>query len=186
MSITNVARFVPLVLAAACAGNPAPSGLLPSPKDAVRDLYGGWIELTVPAGLHDDRISGELIAARADSVWILPDTGRAVIAVATSTVKQGRLVRYQSDAGAVMGYTALGILSTLSNGAFLILTAPAWLITGIVASSAESGTPIRDAPPHMWGELAAYARFPEGLPPGIDLAEIRPKPGARKAAASNP
>ncbi|HTH63211.1 MAG TPA: hypothetical protein VL563_00910 [Gemmatimonadales bacterium] len=186
MSSTSVARFAPLLLVAACAHNLAPGGFLPPPKDAGKDLYGGWIELVVPAGRQDTRIAGELIAARGDTVWILPDTGQGVIAVATSTVKQARLVGYRSDAGAVMGYTALGILSTLSNGAFLVLTAPAWLITGIVASSAESKTPIRDTPPHMWGELAAYARFPEGLPLGIDLAEIRPKPGARKAAAPNP
>lgn len=179
MSITSVARFAPLILAAACAGNPGPEGFLPSPKDAVRDLYGGWIELTIPAGRHDDRVSEELIAARADSVWILGDTGR-VMAVATSTVKEGRLVRYRSEAGAVMGYTALGMVSTLSNGFFLIFTAPAWLITGIVSSSAESGAPISNTPPLAWADLAAYARFPEGLPPGIDLAEIRPKPGARK------
>lgn len=180
MSSTRAAQCAALLLVTACARNPAPGGFLPPPKDAGKDLYGGWIELVVPAGRQEARIAGELIAARADTVWILPDTGRGAIAVATSTVKQGRLVSYRSDAGAVMGYTALGVLSTLSNGAFLILTAPAWLITGIVASSAESRTPIRDAPPHMWGELAAYARFPEGLPPGIDLAEIRPKPGARR------
>jgi len=186
MSITSAARAVPLLLAAACAGNPAPSGFLPSPKEAVRDLYGGWIEVTVPAAGHDGRVAGELIAASADSVWILPDTGRGTVAVATGAVKEGRLVRYRSDAGAVAGYSTLGVISTLSNGYFLIFTAPAWIITGVVASSAESGAPIRRALPLTWAELSAYARFPEGLPPGIDLAEIRPKPGARKAAASNP
>jgi hypothetical protein len=186
MSTTRVVRLAPLLLAAACAGNPAPEGFLPAPKDAVRDLYGGWIEVVVPAGRRADRIAGELIAARADSVWILPDTGRGPIAVATSAVKEGRLVRYHPSDGTVIGYTALGIVSTLSNGVILILTAPAWLITGIVASSVEARAPMRDVPPLAWADLAAYARFPEGLPPGIDLAEIRPKPGARKAAASNP
>lgn len=183
MSNTRVARFAPLLLVAACAPNPSAERISP---DAGKDIYGGWIELEVRVGPQDARLAGELIAARRDTVWILPDTGRGAIAVATSTVKQGRLAGYRSDAGAVMGYTALGMLATLSNGAFLVLTAPAWLITGIVASSAESKAPIRDTPPHMWAELAAYARFPEGLPPGIDLAEIRPKPGTRKAAAHNP
>jgi hypothetical protein len=184
MSVTRRARVAPLLFVAACAGNPAPGGFLPSPQEAVRDLYGGWIEVTVPAGKRDSTIAGELIAAGADTVWILPDEGR-VTAVATSTVNHARLAVYGSGAGAIAGYTALGIVATLSNGAFLLLTAPTWLITGSVAAASESRAPLRDAPPLMWGDLAAYARFPQGLPPGIDLAEIRPKPGARRATASS-
>ena len=79
------------------------------------------------------------------------------------------------------------MVTTISNGVFLLLTAPAWLITGLVAAGNESHAPLRDVPPLAWAELAAYARFPQGLPPGIDLAEIRPKPGAwRSAASANP
>lgn len=179
MSITRAARAVSLLLAVSCAANPAPDGFLPSPRDAVQDLYGGWIELTLaPAGGHEGTVAGELLAATADTVWIIPDSGRAV-AIATSTVQKGRLARYRSDAGLVAGYSALGVLSTLSNGYILVFTAPAWIITGIVASSSESKSVLRDTPPLAWADLAEYARFPQGLPPGIDLAEIRPKPGAR-------
>ena len=175
MSSARAVRLVPLVLLAACAVNPAPSGFLPSPKDAVRDVYGGWIELTVLAGKHDSTVSGELIAVRSDSVWVLPDGG-PVRVLATGTVQAARVVRYKSETGAVGGYTALGILSTLSNGAFLLITAPAWLITGLVASNAEAGAPLRRVPGVAWVDLAPNARLPQGLPSGIDLAEIRPKP----------
>ncbi|HET9707435.1 MAG TPA: hypothetical protein VFP39_03935 [Gemmatimonadales bacterium] len=185
MSITRRVWFAPLLCAVACAGNPAPDGFLPSPADATHDVYGGWIEVTVAAGRQDSTIAGELIAARADTVWVLPDSGR-IAAVSTSTVKQARVARYRSEAGAIAGFTALGVVSTISNGFLLGITAPLWIITGIVASSNESRAPLRGVPPLPWAELAAYARFPQGLPPGIDLAEIRPKPGARKAPSSNP
>jgi hypothetical protein len=186
MSITRVTGLAPLVLAVACAGNPAPSGFLPSPAEAVSDVYGGWIEAGVMrVGKEDSTIAGELIAARADSVWIFPDGGH-VTALATNAIRNGRLVRYHSDAGAVAGFTVVGILTTVSNGAFLIITAPLWIITGSVAASSESRAPQRDVPPLGWADLAAYARFPQGLPPGIDLEEIRPKPGAGTAPSANP
>lgn len=185
MSITRGVMFAPLLCAVACAGNPAPAGFLPSPAQAVRDVYGGWIEVTVSAGRRDSTIAGELIAARADTVWILPD-GAGMVTVPTSTVKKGRVARYRSDAGAIAGFTALGVVSTVSNGYLGGFTAPLWIITGIVASSNESRAPLRGVPPLAWTDLAAYARFPQGLPAGIDLGEIRPKPGAGKAPPSNP
>lgn len=185
MSVTRVVRLAPLFLVVACAGNPAPAGFLPSPAQAPQDVYGGWIQVTMSAGRHDSTIAGELIAARADTVWVLPDSGPVVV-VPTSTVKDARVARYRSDAGAIAGFTALGVVSTISNGYLLGITAPLWIITGIVASSNESRAPLRGVPPLGWPDLAAYARFPQGLPPGIDLGEIRPKPGARTVPSANP
>lgn len=175
MCVTSAVRLVSLLLVAACATNPAPEGFLPSPGEAGRDVYGGWIEVTRSVAGHEDEVAGELIAASADTAWILPDTGRGAIVVATAAVTHGRLARYTSSAGAVAGFAALGTASTLSNGYILIFTAPAWIITGLVASAHESRAPLKDMPPVRWADLAAFARFPAGLPPGIDLAEIRPK-----------
>jgi hypothetical protein len=101
-------------------------------------------------------------------------------------VKKGLVARYSSEAGPIAGFAALGVVSTISNGYLLGITAPLWIITGIVASSSESRAPLRGVPPLVWADLAAYARFPQGLPPGIDLGEIRPKPGASKAPSANP
>ena len=186
MSVTRGMRLAPLVVLVACGGNPAPSGFAPAPEEAVRDVYGGWIQVTIPVGRRETMLSGELLAARTDTLWILPDTGHGAVAVATSAVKSGQLVAYRSDGGKVSGLTALGVLSTISNGAFLILTAPAWLITGAVAGSSEYSAQLRKVPRLEWTDLAAYARFPAGLPPGIDLAEIRPKPGKRRPADGTP
>jgi hypothetical protein len=185
MSVTRGVMLAPLFLAVACAGNPAPEGFLPSPAQAPQDVYGAWIQVTLSAGRHDSTIAGELIAARTDTVWILPDSG-GVVAVPTSTVKQGRVARYTSQAGAVAGFATLGVVSTISNGFLLGITAPLWIITGIVASSNETRAPLRSVPPLAWADVAAYARFPQGLPPGIDFAEIRPRPSGREAASANP
>jgi len=158
-----------------CASHTAPERFLPTPEQAQTDGYGGWIELGIRQGNRRGSVKGELVAVTRDSVWVLGDTG-AVVAVATATVHSGKLTGYNSRWGAVAGYTALGVLSTISNGWLLIFTAPTWVITGTVAGANESHAPQRKTPPLDWPDLAVFARFPQGLPAGLRLGELRPKP----------
>lgn len=164
-----------LALVAACATNSAPKGFLPSPEEATASAYGGWIELTSGEGRNERRVEGELLAVTADSVWVLTDSGGALV-VHTASVRKGKLTAYRSNAGKVASWTFLGVLSTASNGLLLILTAPLWIITGTVAASGESIAPERRTPPMSWPELALFARFPQGLPPGLPLGALTPKP----------
>jgi hypothetical protein len=69
----------------------------------------------------------------------------------------------------------LGTLSTISNGGFLIFTAPMWLIGGSLAVGGESRAPERKSPPLTWVELAPFARFPQGIPDGIALTALQEK-----------
>ncbi len=78
-----------------------------------------------------------------------------------------------AGSGAVAGWTALGVVSTISNGLLLIFTAPAWIITGTVAGSSESYAPQGNVPPLRWAELARFARFPQGMPPGLVLNTLK-------------
>jgi hypothetical protein len=158
-------------LALACATHTAPVGFLPSVQDAEASAFGGWIELTLRGDPRERRVQGELLAVTTDSVWVL--TGEGGVVVPTATVLRGKLTGYLSGAGAVTGWTALGVLSTLSNGIVLIFTAPLWVITGTVAGSAASYAPVRQAPPLPWAELAVFARFPQGMPPGLPLDTLK-------------
>ena len=156
-----------------CAGNTAPPGFLDPPLVAQAAGYGGWMQLKLANGTAAD---GELIAVSADSVWLL---GATPVTVPVTAVKEGKLTTVYSEVGKVAGATGLGVLSTISNGILLVFTAPLWIIVGTAAGSSQSYTPERRAPPLRWTDLAGFARFPQGLPPGVALASLRAKPGRR-------
>lgn len=160
---------------AGCATNTAPAHFLPAPVQSQRESYGGWIELEVAeSAKRHHRVTGELLAVSATDVWVLGDSGAVVLP--TAMVKTGQLTGYRAGEGAIGGYSALGTLSTISNGAFLIFTAPMWIIGGSLAAGTESRYPVRKVPPLGWPELREWARFPQGMPEGLDPRSLRPKP----------
>jgi hypothetical protein len=162
------------VLDAGCASSSAPAGWLPKPAAAQSTAYGGWIELTYGQPT-EQRAAGELIAVSAESVWVLSQTQALVIS--TSAVRAGKLTAYEAQKGGFTTWTVLGALSTISNGAFLIFTAPMWMIGGSLAVAGESRAPQRKISSVSWGGLAAFARFPQGMPEGIEMSTLEAKQG---------
>lgn len=158
----------------ACSTHSAPDGFLPTPIEAQTRAQGGWMEISRngPDGL--ETLAGELIAVTQDSVWILRSP--QATALPTSEIVEGKLTGYDSKHGDVAGATFVGTVLTASNGAFLILTAPMWMIGGSLAAGSQSRVAMEDLPPVAWAELADFARFPQGMPPGLELAELRPIP----------
>lgn len=182
MFAASVARRVSLAAAvtcAACARNSAPDGWLPKPAEAQATAYGGWIELTYQDGDVTRRADGELIAVSADSVWVLNENQGLVIP--TTAVQRGKLTAYAAQTGTMSIWTAVGTLATISNGAFLIFTAPMWIIGGTLATAGESRAPQRNSPPLAWVDLAPFARFPQGVPDGIEVTALQAKAPARAA-----
>ena len=161
------------VVCTACAGNSAPKGWLPKPTEARETAYGGWVELTYLDQANEHQLDGELIAVTAESVWVLNESGG--LGISTSAVKKGKLTAYTARKGGLTGWTVAGALSTASNGAFLIFTAPMWIIGGSLATGAESRAPERKSPPLPWVGLASFARFPQGLPQGVELSGLSTK-----------
>ena len=139
----------------ACAGKTTPKGWLPTPKEAQETAYGGWIELRYLENAEARGAAGELIAVSADSVWVLTDDQGLVIP--TASVREGKLTGYA--ARSLRGWTLAGTLSSISNGAFLIFTMPAWLIGGSLANRSESRAAERKSPPLQWAELARLRDF---------------------------
>ena len=172
----SLARWLSLGTAVACAGcarNSAPEGWLPKPAEAQAGAYGGWIELTYGEPKEKRSMDGELIAVSADSVWLLGQDQALVIP--TTAVKMGKLTAYAAQTGALTAWAVLGTLSTISNGVVLILTAPMWIIVGPLAVASESRAPQRKSSPLAWGELAPFARFPQGMPEGVELNTLKAK-----------
>jgi hypothetical protein len=178
-SRSRLSRALPLAATlAACATTSAPPHFLPEPEVAGREVHGGWLEVTVanPAG-GELRLDGELLAITADSVWLTsrPDSLAAAnsgYVIARGAVRSAKLTWWSKEPGTGnLGLlTIAGTLSTISNGFILILTAPAWVLTGTIASATYTFAPrtgLEPANPDA-PDLRSLSRFPAGVPTGLD------------------
>ncbi|MGD2135992.1 MAG: hypothetical protein PVF27_07530, partial [Gemmatimonadales bacterium] len=156
---------------------------------AQRDPYGAWIEVTYVATPSTGRaqIAGEFIAVHRDTVFVLPMTN-ALAEIPIEQIRRARLAHYASQWELLALWTVGGAVSTVSHGLLLILSAPTWIVVGSIASAVHSHAPIerinagdwptwvlaaRMAP--KWREMRRFARFPQGLPEGVDRAGLQPK-----------
>lgn len=70
-----------------------------------------------------------------------------------------------SHYGTSTAWMLTGLLSTLSHGRFLLISAPVWTITGGVAIGTSGSTEYASHP--CTNELQAQARWPQGLPASL-------------------
>jgi hypothetical protein len=157
-----------------CASAHAPLAYQQTPAQAESTAYGGWISLE--GGEEHPRVlaRGELIAVQDDSVFVLGDSGCVVVRV--SDVKRGRFEAYHPATGGMVAWTLLGTLSTASHGAVAVISAPVWILVGSITTGYASRSGTRPVSPQQnasWKEIAAYSRFPEGLPPELDWRTLR-------------
>jgi len=159
-----------LCTGAGCAVSHAPPGWLDTPGHS--RAFGGWIvvdRLDGEAGLE-----GELIAIEAESLLVLEDRAQALVSISLADVRKADLTGYAASS-AIASWTVLGTLSTASHGFFLLLSAPVWLVAGISASAAETYAPHVKRPPSSWEAMRPFARFPQGMPPGLARTSLRSK-----------
>ena len=118
--------------------------------------------------------SGELLAAREDTLWVLPDDGTmrvvSLMDVRGTRVPQGGFTSKQALTWTIIGGVVTGALLThacsqvtTGCGSVLPVTMVPWLAVGGL-SAALSGSPTRDVDVRA---LAPYARFPQGMPEGF-------------------
>lgn len=183
----NHKNLIPLlfVFLCGCASFNAPYKWLPEPKQVPEDPYGSWIEVVniTPDSVKAETIRGELIAIDRDTLYLLDNTLANIRMFPAAKIKSARLVRYYANEGAMGALTALGALSTVSNGMFLIFTMPQWLIGGTIASTARSYDPVMDYPDVKLQEFIPYARFPQGYPKGVNKFMFGPKKSVRQVIA---
>ncbi|MCU7493905.1 MAG: hypothetical protein HF314_03320 [Ignavibacteria bacterium] len=181
----NLKNFLSLLLffLCGCASFHAPYNWLTMPEKVAEDPYGGWIEVTEcipPEAAKTEIKRGELIAIDKDTLYLSDDALRAI---PLSNLRSARLVKYYSNEGAVGALAFLGSLSTVSNGFYLIFTFPVWLAGGNIAAISRSFDPVIDYPGEKLSEFIPYARFPQGMPAGIDRNLLKPKNHFRPVVA---
>lgn len=165
------------ILAGGCATVKTPRGYLPKAKEFEYEVFGGWMAL-----IYHEKDStrfaatgGELIAVHNDSVYLLGFD--SLIIIPADNVERGVLVLFKKETGKYALWSSIGLISSVSNGVFAIGTAPLWLIMGIITTVSESQAKnFRLYPQRSWVEIRKFSRFPQGIPEGLNLNQLKPKP----------
>lgn len=167
-----------LIVLSGCQPAMVPEGYFPKPKEVVKGISGSWIDIT--AFLEGNtttqvNLSGELIAIQHDSVYVL--TERRLIVLPAGGIVSAKLWAFAAP-GRIA--PAVGFLSYIPNiiGSiayaadygpyFLELGAPV-VIFGVALGIIEAqGNGIMRYPKkYSLDEFNKFARFPQGLPPGL-------------------
>lgn len=161
------------IMASGCASTYAPKGWLPPAEEAQSQAFGGWISVKYNDGTKETYVDGELIAVNDDSVFILADKG--LVALSKSQILNATATGYDAKTGSLAAWSVFGTATTISNGLFLVFTAPIWIITGSAATASASHAPQEVYPRKQWNQFHKYARFPFGMPEGLNRQSLRPK-----------
>ena len=122
-------------------------------------------------------VKGELIAVRADSLWIRHDDGVRSMALGDLDRVQvrdhgftfGKAMLISVIGGLVTGGALTAACSSVSSdcGGVFVGMMGSWLLVGAIAGAASSGSAYRSLEPLSYEAMQPYARYPQGLPPGV-------------------
>jgi hypothetical protein len=180
MLIRSSIVLLAAVLLGGCAASYAPDDWLPEADMVQEEQYGAWISLT-PVNANPRLktkyvlISGEFIGADSNYVYVL---GGSIQAVPADSITRSVLELADTDRELYPAWGLLGALSTISHGFFLVFSLPTWIITGSIISSNEVSSnryEEENPPKEYWSRLLKFSRFPQGMPPGLDLNKLKPK-----------
>ncbi len=168
--ITN--KFFLLILVFVISGCATPS-FLPDPDYVDCNEYGAYIKVRYNS--YNSPVKGELIAAEKDTIVVLINSSNNMT---DSCIKipfkktYGYTLRYARPKH--YGWTIpVFTIATLAHGYFAVITMPVNLITTIIVTiSGERSYKLTDYD-IKFEKLKIYARFPQGIPPGVELSAIR-------------
>jgi hypothetical protein len=145
---------------------------LPDVDDIDVNVYGSYISIERDV---KDNVDGELISIDSSNVIVLAEIKDApgkIVVIPVSEIKSFKL-QYATGNGYVWAIP-LFTLSTLAHGFYALATLPINLIvTTIVASNGSYGAYIYSEQEISFDKLKMFARFPQGIPPGVKIGSIK-------------
>jgi hypothetical protein len=161
-----------------CATSYAPNNWLPDTDEVPQSTRGGWItveteEINNQPETRWLQYSGEFIAVDEENIYVLYDS---LYIIPRVKILNSIIELDQKNTGIYGGWVVLGSLATISNGYYLALTFPLWMVAGIPAVSGESYRDRYEAesPGEIyWNAVNKYSRFPQGLST-ISLSKLQP------------
>jgi hypothetical protein len=170
--IVCAAAICLMIFASGCAATHEPYRWSKGVTEMNTNVYGSWIWITPRAPTSADEpepFGGELIAVSRDSIYIASPTLRVI---SIRSIRKARLNAFDPYPEGVGGLTFLGSLTTISNGWFLGITWPMWILGGTITATARSYAAVVDYPGETFEQMGPYARFPAGLPPTLDRSKL--------------
>lgn len=158
---------------AACHYSLAPAAALPIAEQLARDAFGAWAEIRYTSATSGPaRVTGELIAVTNDTVFVL--SGVSLATIPAADIQSAQIETFYQPLQGLYAWAGMGVVTTLSHGYFLVLSTPVWLITGTAGIAWASRAPyFGTADPAI---VARFARFPQGIPVGLDRRALLPRP----------
>jgi hypothetical protein len=150
-------------------GGCAATGHLPTSDKIDVFEYGSFI--TIAHKKSDQKLRGELIALDSNTMVVLSSETRKCVSIPVSEVRKFSL-RYASPKSYGWTIPALSLLS-LSHGYWSVFTIPINLIVTIAVETESRKSFRYDNENMTYEDLKMFARFPQGIPPGIALDSIK-------------
>lgn len=164
---TKVGLFVCVLLLFCACSTPA---YLPSYKEVGQNQYGAYIKIRQ---LEGGRVKGELLAVGQHELIILCNNNdkRTVKTVLKDNLYDYKILYAKPEryAWTIPVYSLL----TLSHGFIAILTLPLNLIVTSAVSISGNDTYNYAYAELSYEQLKMFARFPQGIPPNVNLADIK-------------
>lgn len=132
--------------------------------------YGSYIKVNMTTG---EILKGELIAIENKKMFILLEENRQAVSIQTNEISKFKLQYATPNKN--YAKSSFLILSTVSHGIWALFTAP---LNTIVTTSVKAGgdrTFQYNDESMPLDKLKMFARFPQGIPPNIDIANLNNK-----------
>ena len=145
-------------------------GYLPEAEQIGENQYGSYITVN---GINDSVVKGELIEI---------DSTRLIVLVNTDSIKRAETLQTKEISRFTLLYAKpkkygwtipVYTLATFFHGLFLAFTAPINLIVTITVTSSGMQAFQYSEKEMTYEKLKMFARFPQGLPPGINIENIK-------------
>ncbi|NOT35961.1 MAG: hypothetical protein HOP11_01125 [Saprospiraceae bacterium] len=142
---------------------------LPTSSKIDVNQYGSYIKLIHKAGFRFN-IVGELIAIDSSKIVVLTENTKKCTILSVSDVKHFRVMyaKPKHYAWSVFGFLGYPYI----HGGFAGITIPIHLIVTISVTAAGEKAFTYSDKKITYEKLKMFARFPQGIPPSIDLASI--------------
>lgn len=171
-AVIVVLGVVGTLLLGGCVASTAPEGWLETPNVQSPAVYGGWIHVRVA---NQPPIMGELLAVGTDTLYML--TATELTTIPLQQIRRATVTMYQVTQGqeVFVLWTLLGAASSVTHGFGFVISGPAWFLIGTLSTIGYLDWPTIRYPQHEWEALRQYARFPQGMPHGLDRSTLQRK-----------
>lgn len=171
-----------ILIVSGCQYSMVPARYNTAPGEIRKNITGSWITVSVTPAPSIDTItvlSGELLSFEKDTFYIL--TARTGLVSLNSTrVSSAKLYLFYHTNLGLFGFLGLtpNIIGAISQsswgGGFLILGIPLFVTSLIMSleNYTQGNATIVYPRKHSLDQFSQYARYPQGLPPGLEREKL--------------